>query len=120
MMSDARKVTVLVLAILALTLSSCVRESLTTKSLVGTWKLDRLVFMFDPDGSCQRFNLATGAFEGGHYTVKESELDIAFASGLGARYKLYPMQSGDLQMVDLPTGNRFVLTRESRLGTSTP
>jgi hypothetical protein len=118
--SDARKVGVLVLAVLALTLSSCGGKNFSAKSMVGTWKHDRLVFMFDPDGSCQRFNLETVAFESGNYTVKGSELDIAFASGLGARYELHPMQSGDLQIIDIPTGNRFMLTRVPKPGSSPP
>lgn len=117
-MAPVRSISVLFMVLVALSLASCAARAPSATALVGTWKQDRLVFMFDPEGTCQRFNLATGAFESGHYTVKGAELDISFASGLGARYELHSLKSGELQVVDIPTGNRFMLTRVPQPGGS--
>ncbi len=77
-------------------------------SLVGTWKYNRLVLMFDADGSCQQINLGSGEEDGGKYKVQGAKLDIDFDSGRALRFN-YRIQGGTLRLTDVVVGNTIEL-----------
>jgi hypothetical protein len=82
-------------------------------SLVGTWKNNRLVYMFDTDGSCTLIDLGNaGTYQNGKYKVAGDHLDISFDSGQGLQYTFHPLKSGNLQVSDVITKNSFEFIKE--------
>jgi hypothetical protein len=82
-------------------------------SLVGTWKSNKLVYLFDANGSCTQIDLGhMGTYQNGKYTVSGDRLDIAFDSGGGLQYTFHRLKSGDLQVTDVITNNSFEFVQE--------
>jgi len=103
---------VAILVCAALAAVSCSSKSAPI-SLVGTWKSDKLVYMFDADGSCTQIDLGmAGAYQNGRYKATGDRLDIAFDSGLGLSYTFRRLASGNLQVTDGMTRNSFEFARE--------
>lgn len=96
----------------ALLAASCAAKVVPI-SLVGTWKSNKLVYLFDANGSCTQIDLGhMGTYQNGKYTVSGDRLDIAFDSGGGLRYIFHRLKSGDLQVTDVVTNNSFEFVRE--------
>jgi hypothetical protein len=111
-MTGMRRSTIAILFCAALAAVSCASKGAPV-SLVGTWKSDKLVYMFDADGSCTQIDLGmAGAYQNGKYKVTGDRVDIAFDSGLGLSYTFRRLESGNLQVTDGLTRNSFEFARE--------
>ena len=107
-----KRCAIVVAVIASLSIASCAAKAATV-SLVGTWKSNRLVYMFDADGTCIQVDLQRGsAYQNGTYSAKGDRLDIEFDSGLGLKYSFRPAKSGNLQVTDLVTNNSFEFVKE--------
>jgi|GEM_PF-6844598 hypothetical protein len=108
----AHRGAVAILVCAALATASCAPKSAPI-SVVGTWKCEKLVYMFDADGSFTQIDLGkAGAYQNGKYRVSGDRLDIAFDSGLGLSYTFRRLESGNLEMTDGKTRNSFDFARE--------
>jgi len=82
-------------------------------SLVGSWKSYRLVYLFDPDGTCTLVDLGrAGVYQNGTYRGAKDRLDISFDSGQSLHYTFKALKSGNLQVQDVVTRNSFEFIRE--------
>jgi hypothetical protein len=89
-----------------------VEDSRAKAALVGTWKHDRLVLMFDANGSCQEADLRTGQEESGKFMAEGPRLVIKFDSGLGLKCAFRFLGNGDLQLSDEVLGNAMEFAKE--------